>query len=124
MPRLRRVSPRDPGWTRRRAGKEPVLAAAKIDFAEALAAHIAQFQPAEMVNCSPRIAATCTARSTIKRIFRRAVRAAGLPEGNTPHDLRQHFASVLLFAGESVIAVAELFWAMRTRLWCSRRTAI
>ncbi|WP_200923089.1 tyrosine-type recombinase/integrase [Frankia sp. BMG5.23] len=41
------------------------------------------------------------------QIFVRAVRQAGLPAGITPHDLRHHYASVLLAAGESVIAVAE-----------------
>ena len=41
------------------------------------------------------------------RFFRPAVRAAGLPEGTTTHDLRHHYASVLLAAGESVVAVAE-----------------
>jgi integrase len=39
--------------------------------------------------------------------FRRAVAAAGLPQGTTSHDLRHHFASLLLAAGESVVAVAE-----------------
>ena len=33
---------------------------------------------------------------------------AGLPDGTTPHDLRHHFASILLAAGESVPRVAEL----------------
>lgn len=32
---------------------------------------------------------------------------AGLPAGTTSHDLRHHYASVLLAAGESVVAVAE-----------------
>lgn len=41
------------------------------------------------------------------RVFRKAVEAAGLPEGTTSHDLRHHYASVLLAAGESVVAVAE-----------------
>jgi integrase len=36
-----------------------------------------------------------------------AVREAGLPPGTTSHALRHHFASVLLAAGESVVAVAE-----------------
>ncbi len=40
-------------------------------------------------------------------IFGAAVRQAGLPAGTTSHDLRHHYASVLLHAGESVIAVAE-----------------
>lgn len=33
--------------------------------------------------------------------------SAGLPTGTTSHDLRHHFASLLLAAGESVVAVAE-----------------
>ena len=41
------------------------------------------------------------------QLFRRAVVQAGLPAGTTSHDLRHHFASVLLAAGESVVAVAE-----------------
>jgi integrase len=41
------------------------------------------------------------------KVFGRAVRKAMLPTGTTPHDLRHHFASVLLAAGESVVAVAE-----------------
>lgn len=36
-----------------------------------------------------------------------AARAVELPAGTTTHDLRHHFASVLLQAGESVVAVAE-----------------
>ncbi|MGC9668085.1 tyrosine-type recombinase/integrase [Planosporangium sp. 12N6] len=41
------------------------------------------------------------------RIFGAAVAAAGLPEQATTHDLRHHYASVLLAQGESVIVVAE-----------------
>ena len=41
------------------------------------------------------------------QIFVRAARAAGLPAGTTPHDLRHHYASVLLAQGESVVAVAK-----------------
>ena len=36
-----------------------------------------------------------------------AAKSAGLPAGVTSHDLRHHYASVLLAAGESVVAVAE-----------------
>lgn len=36
-----------------------------------------------------------------------AVKAAGLPAGTTNHALRHHYASVLLAARESVVAVAE-----------------
>ena len=39
--------------------------------------------------------------------FRKSVGKAGLPAGTTSHDLRHHYASVLLAAGESVVAVAE-----------------
>ncbi len=41
------------------------------------------------------------------RIFAAAVARAGLPAGTTSHDLRHHYASALLAAGESVVAVAE-----------------
>jgi integrase len=40
-------------------------------------------------------------------IFGAAVGKAKLPTGTTSHDLRHHYASVLLAAGESVVAVAE-----------------
>ncbi len=40
-------------------------------------------------------------------VIAHAVERAGLPAGTTSHDLRHHFASVLLAAGESVVAVAE-----------------
>lgn len=38
---------------------------------------------------------------------RRAVAKAKLPAGTKPHSLRHHYASVLLAAGESVVADAE-----------------
>jgi integrase len=40
-------------------------------------------------------------------VFVAAAGEAGMPDGTTTHDLRHHFASVLLGAGESVVAVAE-----------------
>ena len=40
-------------------------------------------------------------------VFAAAVDRAGLPAGTSTHDLRHHYASVLLAAGESVVAVAE-----------------
>lgn len=40
-------------------------------------------------------------------IFGAAVPTAGLPKSTTSHDLRHHYASVLLMQGESVITVAE-----------------
>jgi integrase len=47
--------------------------------------------------------AFCTDR--VRRRVR--ARAAGIPDSYSSHDLRQHYASVLLDAGESVHAVAE-----------------
>jgi integrase len=46
---------------------------------------------------------------TLKRAVDRlaAVKGSTFPAGTTSHDLRHHYASVLLAAGESVIAVAE-----------------
>lgn len=41
------------------------------------------------------------------RIFAPSVKKAELPAGTTSHALRHHYASVLLAAGESVVAVAE-----------------
>ncbi len=40
-------------------------------------------------------------------VFGKAVERAKLPADTVPHDLRHHYASVLLAAGESVVAVAE-----------------
>jgi integrase len=42
-----------------------------------------------------------------QKVFAPAVEKAGLPPGTTSHDLRHHYASTLLAAGESVVAVAE-----------------
>src|SRR5215218_1615539 len=59
-----------------------------------------------MARCSPRLAATCGARST-------TVRESSLPLSEGPacqlarRAMRHHYASVLLEAGESVVAVAE-----------------
>lgn len=42
------------------------------------------------------------------KVFVPAAVRAGLPAGTTTHDLRHHYASLLLASGQSVIAVAEL----------------
>ena len=61
-----------------------------------------------MARCSPRLTATLWRQEHHgARVFTPAVRGAGLPAGTTSHDLRHHYASVLLEAGESVVAVAE-----------------
>jgi integrase len=92
--------------------------------ANALAAHLAAFPTGHDVKCTCPASIRCsrvtsellfhTAAGTALgqdyyggRIFRKAVAKAQLPAGTTSHDLRHHFASVLLAAGESVVAVAE-----------------
>jgi integrase len=91
--------------------------------AEALAGHIRQFPPGPdgFIFTPPgpalrrdgrRNGAGRPRRPTWRRqwqcrFYRDAATAAGLPEGTTSHDLRHHYASVLLDAGESVHAVAE-----------------
>jgi integrase len=76
--------------------------------ADALAAHIAEFPPGAdgSLFTSP-TRRRVLAASTTGRVFTAAVKRAGLPAGTTSHDLRHHYASVLLAAGESVVAVAE-----------------
>jgi integrase len=97
----RRVDPKTPRSRR--------LLPLPSTVAEALAQHIAEFPPAEDGSLFT------TERGNLyrqehygARFFTPAVRASGLPDGTTSHDLRHHFASVLLAAGESVVAVAEL----------------
>jgi integrase len=48
-------------------------------------------------------------RSVVSRVWRRAVRTAGPPAGTSFHDLRHHYASLLIRHGESVkVAQARL----------------
>ena len=82
--------------------------------ANELAAHIAAFSPGPDgslftgVNGRPydhavygtRIFGTAVAKAA-------AATGSTFPAGTTTHDLRHHYASVLLAAGESVVAVAE-----------------
>lgn len=75
--------------------------------ADALAAHIAEFKPLADGSIFYSTQKRLWTTSHYGKLFARAAREAGLPEGTTSHDLRHHFASVLLFAGESVVAVAE-----------------
>jgi integrase len=75
--------------------------------AEALAAHMAEFPPLEDGSLFYNTRKKLWSTSHLGKMFARWVTAAGLPEGTTSHDLRHHYASVLLYAGESVVAVAE-----------------
>jgi integrase len=75
---------------------------------DALAAHLAQYPAGEDGTIF-----TTTAGDRLGHVYYghdligRAVERAGLPVGTTSHDLRHHYAGVLLAAGESVVAVAE-----------------
>src|SRR3954468_10591155 len=76
--------------------------------ADVLAAHIAGFPPgADGSIFTSSVGAVYWQDYYASRVFAAAVKRAGLPAGTTTHDLRHHYASVLLAAGESVVAVAE-----------------
>lgn len=75
--------------------------------ADALALHIQQHPPLADGSLFYNARGNLWTTSRYGTVFRGAVARAGLPEGTTSHDLRHHYASVLLFAGESVVAVAE-----------------
>jgi integrase len=74
---------------------------------DALAAHIAEYPPLADGSIFYNTRKKLWSTSHLGKMFARWVKAAGLPEGTTSHDLRHHYASVLLYAGESVVAVAE-----------------
>ncbi|MBN9737315.1 MULTISPECIES: site-specific integrase [unclassified Pseudonocardia] len=74
----------------------------------ALAEHLAEYGPA----ADGLIFHTAEGRPLLqeyvsRNVFGRAVRRTDLPASTTSHDLRHHYASILLAAGESVLAVAE-----------------
>jgi len=91
---------------------------------DALAAHLVEFPASAAVGCACPPSAACSrsrgglvfhtatdrpyaAEHYGSRVFRGAVQRAKLPGGTTTHELRHHYASVLLAAGESVVAVGE-----------------
>ena len=76
--------------------------------ADALAAHLATYSPAADGGIFTMEDGRPYKHNHYHRgIIKPAVERAGLPAGTTSHDLRHHFSSLLLAAGESVIAVAE-----------------
>ena len=79
--------------------------------AEALAEHMRQWPPLDdgSLFYGPRSRRPLAHPTYTARIIAPAVaRLAGVvPAGTSSHDLRHHYASVLLAAGESVVAVAE-----------------
>jgi integrase len=75
---------------------------------DALAEHVRHFPPASDGSLFVRTNGRRFQRSYYNgELLARVVRKAGLPVGNTSHALRHHYASVLLAAGESVVAMAE-----------------
>lgn len=75
--------------------------------AEALTLHVATYPPVDGFLFTGVRGRPWWQMDYASRAFQRGVSSAGLPTGTTTHDLRHHYASVLLAAGESVIAVAE-----------------
>ena len=75
--------------------------------AEALAEHIKAFPPLDDGSLFYNTRKNLWNTSHYAQLFARMAVEAGLPEGTTSHDLRHHYASVLLDAGESVVTVAE-----------------
>jgi integrase len=76
--------------------------------ADALAVHIAAFPPAADGSLFTTLHGLSWRHEYYgSRIFAPAVKKGNLPFCTTTHDLRHHYASVLLAAGESVVAVAE-----------------
>jgi integrase len=75
--------------------------------AQTLAAHIAAYPPLPDGTIFSTPEGRPWRHLRYGRIFRSAVAASGLPAGTSSHALRHHYASVLLHAGESEVAVAE-----------------
>jgi integrase len=75
--------------------------------AEALAEHLSNFGKVDGYLFTTSRGNAYNHLEYSRRVFAPAVERAGLPAGTTSHDLRHHYASVLLAAGESVVAVAE-----------------
>lgn len=71
--------------------------------ADVLASHIKPGQPGLIFI---RTATGHWGNAVLGKKYREAAEAAGLPRGTTSHDLRHHYASILLDAGESVHTVA------------------
>jgi integrase len=70
---------------------------------DALSQHLAAFPSDGFVFTNER--GETIRRSVFSRVWRRAVGASGIPTGTTFHDLRHHYASLLIRHGESVKVV-------------------
>jgi integrase len=77
-------------------------------WTEALAAHVAEFSTGDDDSLFvTRLGSPYRTDYYGAQIFKKAVTKAKLPATTTPHDLRHHYASELLQAGESVVVVAD-----------------
>lgn len=74
---------------------------------EVIAAHLAEYPSGKDGSVFTAQHGGPFGHTYVENTFKAAVNATGLPASTTPHDLRHHFASVLLAAGESVVTVAE-----------------
>ena len=93
--------------TPRRHGRSEPCSLRQV-VADALAAHLVAFPAAADGSIfSTKTGAVYRHDYYGAQIFAATVKQAGLPAGTTMHDLRHHYASVPLHAGESVVAVAE-----------------
>lgn len=75
--------------------------------ANALSQHVAKFPPVDDLIFTTKHGLPWRREYYGQRTFAKAVAAGGLPASTTTHDLRHHYVSVLLDAGESVVTVAD-----------------
>ena len=73
------------------------------NVADELAEHLRRFPPVDGFVFTSKRGRPWWHEQYGSRVFR----VADLPDETTTHDVRHHYASVLLAAGESVVAVAE-----------------
>lgn len=109
--RAARVESQIPPNERERADPKTLLSKRRLPLpqfvADALAAHVQAYPPLEDGSLFFNARRRTWTTSHYGKVLVAAAGAAGLPPGTTSHDLRHHYASVLLAAGESVVAVAE-----------------
>jgi integrase len=74
--------------------------------ADALSAHLATYGPGSDGSLFATVHGNPYRSDYYDKLFRATVARTTLPKGTSSHDLRHHYASVLLAAGESVVAVA------------------
>jgi integrase len=76
---------------------------------DALAAHLAECGPSREGYLFSTVTQGKVSQNSYRvRAFKPAVAKAGLPVGTRPHDLRHHFASMLVSDGMPAVLVADL----------------